>query len=304
MAKKVLITGASGFVGRHCARILQADDYEVHAVSSQANAGLRSGVQWHQADLLREDSAAQLLREVRPSHLLHLAWFSVPGAYWTSTENISWVQASLNLLQLFRAAGGQRVAMAGTCAEYDWTEGYCSESITKLAPATLYGTCKHALRLMLEAYAGQTGLSAAWGRLFFLYGPHENPKRLVASVIRSLHKDEPALCSAGDQQRDFLYVEDAAAAFVALLKSDVSGPVNIASGKAIAIKDIVQQLGVMMNRQALVKLGAIPAPPDEPPLLVADVERLQKEVGWQPRVDLKQGLATTIEWWQHSIFDK
>src|SRR5436190_5168313 len=147
--------------------------------------------------------------------MLQLDWYAVPGRYWTSTENIRWVHASLELLQLFREHGGERVVMAGTCAEYSWAGGYCSESATELAPASLYGTCKHALRLIVEAYAEQTNLSVAWARLFFLYGPFEDSTRLVASVIRSLLKGQPALCSSGNQQRDFLYVEDAAKALVA-----------------------------------------------------------------------------------------
>src|SRR5207245_614301 len=83
--------------------------------------------------------------------------------------------------------------------------------------------CKLALASLLEAYAGQTGLSQAWARIFFLYGPREHPKRLVSSVIRSLLRGERARCSHGQQIRDYLHVEDAAGALVALLESEVTG---------------------------------------------------------------------------------
>jgi nucleoside-diphosphate-sugar epimerase len=302
--KKVLLTGARGFIGRHCLPFLKADGYEIHAVSSRETWVANSEAYCHIADLLDPKQVEGLLKSVKPTHLLHLAWYAVPGKYWNASENLQWVRASLDLLQSFSAFGGQRVVIGGTCAEYDWTDGLCSERKTKLMPATLYGTCKHALRLMAEAYEREVKLSAAWGRIFLLYGPREYPERLVASVIRSLLKNEPARCSAGNQQRDFLYVEDAASALVALLNSDVRGPVNIASGQAMPVKEVVHRIAEILNRPELVELGAIPTSADDPPLIVADVERLQNEVGWKPRFDLNQGLEATIEWWKQSRFEK
>jgi nucleoside-diphosphate-sugar epimerase len=124
---------------------------------------------------------------------------------------------------------------------------------------------------------------------------------LVASVICSLLKKEPARCSEGNQQRDFLFIEDAAAALVALLNSDVRGPVNIASGDAVALKEIVSLIASKLNRHDLVQLGAIPDRPDGPELLVADVTRLREEVGWAPHYDLHQGVELTVDWWKGCI---
>ena len=125
--KKVLLTGASGFVGRHCLPALVARGYEVHAVSSSATAPADTppGVRWHQADLLDGAQVSALLAQVRPRHLLHSAWYAVPGKYWTAPENFRWVRASLHLLQTFAAHGGRRVVVVGSSAEYDWHYGYC-----------------------------------------------------------------------------------------------------------------------------------------------------------------------------------
>jgi len=278
-----------------------ANGYEVHAVSSKAASEDRSRVRWHEVDLLKPGRASELVQEVRPTHLLHLAWYAVPGKYWTSPENLRWVQASLDLLQAFALAGGRRMVAAGSCAEYDWRYGYCSEKVTPLLPATLYGACKHSLQLVLEAFARQTGLSAAWGRIFFLYGPGEYRTRLVSSVIGAVLKSEPAYCSHGRQIRDFLYVRDVADAFVALLESDVSGPVNIASGRPLALRDIIYRIAEKAGRQDLIRLGALRAPENEPRLLVADTSRLNSEVGWSPGYDLNQGLEETISWWKEQL---
>lgn len=297
--KRVLITGATGFIGQHCLPLLVARGYEVHAVSSRTMTQDHLNVHWHKTDLLDPLQAATLVEEAQPTHLLHFAWYTVPGKYWTSTENLRWVQASLNLLQVFAQQGGQRVVMAGTCAEYDWRYGYCSEAMTPLAPTTLYGTCKHSLQLMLTAFSKQTGLSAAWGRIFFLFGPHEHPERLVAYVIRSLLRGEPAYCSHARQIRDFLYVQDVADGFIALLESTVSGPVNIASGQPVTLRELIYKIAAKFNRDDLIQLGAMPTSPDEPPFLVADVRRLHDDVGWTPKYDLETGLEQTIDWWKY-----
>lgn len=298
--KRVLLTGAGGFIGRHCLPVLRNAGFEIHALS---RAGHETGyeVQWHAVNLFEDGAAERLLAEVRPTHLLHLAWYAEPGRYWSAPENFQWVRASLALLHAFATQGGQRVVMAGTCAEYDWRYGWCSENVTPLTPATVYGTCKHSLQAMLAAYSRQYGLSSAWGRIFFLYGPHEHPSRLVSSVIRSLLKRQAAECSSGEQIRDFLHVADVASAFVALLDSEAQGPVNIASGEAVAIRDVVSRIGERLGRLELLRLGTRPTPAEEPPLLLADVRRLNREVGWRPTIGLHAGLDATIDWWRDQL---
>jgi len=298
--KKILLTGPNGFIGRHAIDFLLSRGFEVHAVDLNLPDKKSENINWHKADLLDINQTNKLVASIKPTYLLHFAWYAVPKKYWTSPENIRWVQASLELLRAFTKHGGKRVVMAGTCAEYDWDYGYCSEEITPLKPATLYGTCKHSLQMMLHAYAKQMGVSAAWGRIFFLYGPHEHPSRLISSVILSLLRKEDALCSHGKQIRDFLYVEDVASAFVALLESDVQGPVNIASGKPISLEDAIRIIAKELDGDKLIKFGALKAP-NEPPLIVGDVGCLANAVGWSPVCSLKDGLLKSIEWWKMQL---
>ncbi len=283
--------------------LLLARGYEVHAVSSKTLNQNELEIQWHQTDLLDLKQISDLVSRVQPTHLLHLAWYVAPGKWYSSIENYLWVQASLELLQQFQENGGQRVVMAGSGTEYDWNYGYCSEFLTPKAANTFYGNCKNALRLLLDAYSEATGLSSAWGRIFFVYGPYEHPARLVASVIGSILRGEPALCSHGNQIRDYLYIQDAADAFITLLESEVSGQVNIASGYPIALKDIIYRIAKKLNGKELVQLGAIPAAANDTRLVVADVNRLFDEVGWRPKYDLDQGLEQTIRWWQKELKD-
>ena len=114
-------------------------------------------------------------------------------------------------------------------------------------------------------------------------------------------KTEAARCSHGNQIRDFLHVQDVADGFVALLDSDVQGCVNIASGKAITIKEIVYEIANFIGKKDLIELGAIPTSSSEAPLVVANVNRLSNEVGWQSKYDLETGILETINWWKNQI---
>ena len=300
MTKRVLVTGATGFIGRNSLAPLLARGYEVHAVTSHALAlDARSNhTHWHQADLLNSQQVTALLTQIQPTSLLHLAWYAVPGQYWSSSENLRWVQASLHLVDEFVRMGGRRIVTAGTCAEYDWRYGYCTEELTPLKPTSLYGVCKHSLQMIISMLAQRTQIGAAWGRVFWLYGPYEHPQRLVSSLMRSLVRGEPALCTHGTQIRDFAYVEDVAGALVALLDSEVEGPVNIGSGKPITVRELAFSIGEIVGRPELIQLGARQSAADEPPMVVANVQRLTNEVGWTCHYNLKDGLTQTVEWWK------
>jgi len=304
MTRRVVITGASGFVGRHCVEPLLRRGYEVHMVGRRRFVEDSARVRWHRLDLLADNAIAGLLDDLRASHLLHLAWCTTPGLYWTARENLAWVRASVRLMEAFAQSGGQRIVTSGTCAEYEWKQGALAEQSTPLKPRTLYGICKLAVCDIFDAFARQAGISAAWGRLFFLYGPNEQPERLVASVCSSLLANKEARTTDGAQIRDLLYVEDAADALVALLDSPVTGSVNIASGQGISLSEVVGRVASKLGRTHLLKLGAIPCRPEEPAKLVADVSRLTSELGWQPRVGLDEGLDRTIAWWSARLSEE
>jgi nucleoside-diphosphate-sugar epimerase len=303
--KNVLLTGGSGFIGRHSIPFLLDKGYEVHAVFHVEKPDFINNKKlfWHQCNLLDSFEQKQLFSKVKPTHLLHLAWFVVPGEYWQSLENFRWVRASLEIIANFVEQGGLRAVIAGTSAEYDWSYGYCSEKVTPLQPSSLYGTCKNSLHEMVRQFSNQTGFSYAWGRVFFLYGPYEYPERLVASFICALLNNRNAQCLHGDLIRDFLHVQDVASAFVSLLESSIIGPINIASGNPVSLKEIVTTLAGKLNKRDLVSFKESASPLNEPRLLVADAQRLRDEIGWKPHYDLRQGLDQTIDWWKNQKRD-
>jgi nucleoside-diphosphate-sugar epimerase len=301
---KVVVTGASGFIGRAVARALAARGATVIGTHRGARPPDVAGVVWERVDL--EDPAAvrALLERHRPDGLVALGWYMGPGNQ-QALENFLWIKHGIDLLIAFSETGGRRVVFCGSCMEYDWSrEAPLVEDITPLAPATEYGAAKAALFTAFGPLCGKLGLSGAWARPFFLYGPGENPRRLAADVILSLLEGREALCTHGRQRRDLLHVDDVGEAMAALLATDITGAMNIGSGTAIPLATLVEEIGRQTGRADLIRLGAREARPKDPPLVEASTERLGNRLGWTPRFDLEAGIADTIAWWRAHLKER
>jgi nucleoside-diphosphate-sugar epimerase len=296
--KRVLVTGGTGFIGMETLPFLLERGYEVYVLGRKAAPDVTGPpvaklVRFHQFDLLQQDCRT-LLAEIQPTHLLHLAWYAEHGAFWRALENLDWVAASLRLVRAFAATGGTRAVCAGTCAEYDWGADTLDEAMTPLRPATLYGASKLALLQLLQAAREQLGVSTAWGRIFFPYGPRDQPGKLLSAVIDGVRAGKTVACSDGRQVRSFIYVEDVARAFVELLDGGVTGAVNIATDEVSSVREMVSLAARLSGDASLVQFGARPMQKGEPPLLRAVTRRLSDEVGFRPRFALADGIAETV----------
>jgi nucleoside-diphosphate-sugar epimerase len=292
VARRVLVTGASGFIGRAAVSALQARGFDVHGVSRRGAVAAPMPI--HAVDLLDPDAVDALFTTVRPSHVLHLAWTTTPGAYWTCADNARWQAAGVRLAA---AASGARLVVAGTCAEYDWTGNATCDERDVCKPATPYGLAK----LALQQHVAAVHDNAAWARIFLPFGPFEARPRLVPSVINALLDHQPALCSPGLHVRDFLYVEDVGNALAALVDSALTGIVNVASGTGVPVRDVA--LGLQARIGGEVNFQARNLPAGEPPTLIAAVHRLRDELGWSPAFTLDEGLDRTVAWWKRARAD-
>ena len=290
---RVLVTGGSGFVGRHALRSLVDRGAETHALSREPRRS-SGGVTWHRADALDTAAASAAIERLRPDVLLHLAWFVTPPDYVRSPANLRWTAATLALADAFVRAGGKRFVGTGTCFEYSWEEGECVEGRTPIRPSTVYGGCKAAVWSALEPFARDAGISAAWARLFYLFGPHEPATRLVPSLVSSMQAGLPAHCRTAAHVRDFLYVADAGDAIAGLALSGVEGAVNVASGTPVAVGTIADGIARRLGRPDLLRKEPGPA---TDAVVVANVARLRDEVGWRPAFTLDAGLDATLAWW-------
>ena len=292
MTPRVLVTGATGFVGRWA--MAEFSRRGVEAVGL-ARANVEANAPFVACDLMDKDQVRRVLEELRPNSILHIAWTTEHGAFWSSPDNLDWVAATMHLAREAAAAGVSRFVGVGTCFEYAWpADSNCIENETPVKPTTRYAVCKDATRRILQHSAG---FAFAWARLFYLYGPHEDRRRLVGSIASRLAAGLPAPLSQGRAIRDFLDARDAGAALAAIVLSDVEGPVNVCSGDAVSVREIAERLGRIARRPDLIRPGELPDR-TEPPRIVGSPRRLRDEVGFRPARDLDRGLAETYEWWQ------
>lgn len=282
---RVLITGGAGFIGRHVIEALQRRGHGVVALVRRPQSLPCPTIQ---ADLSVPAEVRAALEQAQPTTILHLAWYAVPGKFWTAAENLDAVAWTLSLAQAAVTTGCSRFVGAGSVAEYAWSHPVLKEQ-SPLQPATLYGWSKKATFELLNAWFHHRA-DFAWLRYGWTFGPGEPPGRLVSNLLAGLRAGEAVPCSEGTQRRDFLYVEDLADATAATTESALVGAINVGSGVSTPVHALISGVELLLGRSAA--RGARPAEP--PPELVLDVRRLREELNWKPRFTLEEGLRRTV----------
>lgn len=285
--KRVLVTGATGVIGRHAVRALRLAGYDVYMASRAEGDGIHQ----FQVDILDRKAISSVFRTVRPNCLLHLAWDVSSGEYLKSNKNFSWISASLDLLQFFQENGGTRAVFAGTCLEYAMTEKPLRED-DALAPATVYAFCKDRLNQLAGFFCAKNGISYGWGRVFYLYGAGERMGRLTSDLVHALRSGEKMVVKGGPLIRDYTYAGDIGAAFAHFLLSPVEGNVNICSGYGVAIRDYCRLLASLLGHEELLVFQDDIAM--QPPVIVGANDRLRSEVGFLAQTDLKTGFSAML----------
>lgn len=288
-AASVLVTGGSGFIGRAVLAALRARGLDPVAPSSS------------ELDLLDDRRVAEFLRELRPTHLVHAAWRSVHGDVMSSPQNDVWAAASLALTRAFYAAGGERAALLGSSAEYDWSGGTLKVGETPLRPATPYGAAKNALRVGAERLAREAGKGLVWPRVFFVYGPHEHPSRLSMAVLRAALGGVPINLTEGRQLRDYVYVRDVGEGVAAALLSAHEGETDLASGAPVSVRDLASAIAREAGREDVLRFGARPSPAHDAPLVVGDPEHARTHIGWSATTTLAQGVKEFVAWGRENV---
>ncbi len=274
--KRILLTGATGFVGRHVLRQLLVRGVAVTVVirsGTAARLGEFAGlVELISTDDLFQESAVWWRSACAGiDTVLHLAWYAKPGEYLQSPRNLDCLQGTLTLARGAADAGVRRFVGVGTCFEYDLAygqpEGYLSTD-TPLRPATPYAACKVAAFVTLAQWLATQSVEFLWGRLFYLYGEGENPQRLVPYLHAQLRAGEPVALTSGAQVRDFLDVGEAAEQLVAATLGRVQGPLNICSGEGITVRALAEGIADNYKRRDLLRFGARPDNGFDPPCVV------------------------------------
>lgn len=299
--KKILITGASGFIGRQVTKEMIKRGYVVYAPSITPTLPPQKDLIQDELDFFDTDALSAYLRKHQFENLIHLAWYVGPKCH-MSAGNIDWLCLSLKLLKLFAENGGKTFLGAGSVSEYDFSYGLLQENRTPLANASLYGQAKAALYNTGKIFCKQNGIAFKWARIFNLYGPHERLARLMPSVICSMLKNEAVKVSPCSKFLDYLHVEDTASAIAQFFASDVTDAVNICSGKPIQLRYMVEEMARLTNFKGKILWGALEENFADP-VIVGSNTRLTQEVGWTPAYSLQSGLIQTINWWKEHLYE-
>ncbi len=179
--------------------------------------------------------------------------------------------------------------VTGTCAEYDWTHGYCVEDVTPLKPKSLYGICKDTTRRVIEQIVEKHGVSMSWARIFFPYGPGEATQRLIPSLFNAFKGEILPFGVNASSYRDLLHVEDAARAVLACAESKFIGAINICSGKPVQISEVVDVIAKITNCNPDIILKNKPKNPEINNFLIGENKKLES-LGWKQEIMLDKGL--------------
>jgi len=274
---KIFVTGAAGFIGSAVVHKAQSDGHEVFCLSRP----------WHMAKLPTEE-----LRRFRPESVIHCAWVTTPGVYLESSDNLLHRKWSMEMVEELLSVGARRFTILGTCAEYAPSNQNLSEDLSITAPVSLYGREKHELHRDLKAVLEKRGRELVWLRLFYPYGPTEDPRRLITFLIRGFRSGDPVRLINPHAERDYVHVRDVASAIVRCASGGYEGTFNVGTGKGIALAELERLVRCIATGE-----DASAAMPDgnlASDCVVADASKL-RSIGWRPEFDIQSGIRTYFE---------
>ena len=300
---KVLLTGATGFLGAHLFRRLLRERVEVALLLREHSDTRRIDPITSSATIIRGDlrdlgTANEAIQKFRADTVIHTAWAGVMNKFRNEALQLDDnLMPTINLLRLALDNGCRNFIGLGSQAEYGPANKIISES-EPAKPTTLYGATKLATSILAEQLCAQAGARFAWLRVFSTYGPGEDPEWMIPYLIRKLLAGEKPALTACEQKWDYLYAADAAEAIWSVVNSNASGVFNLGSGQVYTLRHIVEQIRDQIDPALPLGFGEVPYRPDQVMHLQADISRLTAATGWRPLTSLEQGIAEDIVWYK------
>ena len=303
----VVVTGATGFIGSHLLRTLLDLDYNVVAIvreNSKSCYRLPKNVNNLEiifGDLANIDDLIYKFQHIKADVFYHLAWSGVGNAVRNDTGQLRDIDITVNMMNLAKAIDCVRWIGTGSQAEY----GVLNRPIREediYFPTTLYGTTKLSACMLSQLLGKQLGMSPIWARIFSIYGPSDNRGWMLTELICSLLQGKVPKLTEGDQLWDYLYVDDAVDALIALASNTVpQGIYNIGSGKSQPIRSIVELVRDKIDTSLKLTFGDVPYRNDQIMHLEADISKIMQYTGWSPKVSMQEGIDSTISYIKNNM---
>lgn len=286
--KKILITGASGFFGRHVISRLIQENFHIigtyHTASSEIVGRFRE-VEWEKVDLHNDDARRALLKKYKPHVLLHLAWSVPTGEFWYSLDNLKWLMTSASLFREFCEEGGNHFIGAGTLAEYDWNHEELIEDVTPLNPKTLYGQCKKSLYEILgKLQENYSSVTLTWLRIGYFFGEGEPKGKLISLLIEKVQRCELIKLVDGDTSRDYGHVKHFGELILHLIISPQNLVLNVSGGTLTKMRDLAEFIAQVLGKPLDVLYGAYQPATIEPLVLRPNLDKMMNMIGYCPNM--------------------
>ena len=295
---KVLITGASGFVGWPIVQKLAAKGYEVMAFSrNPPRVSLKSPVHWIKTDLSVPSTFRQTVQSFAPEVLIHLAWEGIPDfSFEKSRQNLA---QSLDLISSVINVGScKKILTAGSCLEFGRLKGECLESETG-GPNDNFTWAKHSIRSWLEIMCIQNKITMGWLRVFYVHGPRQRLESLIPNILNHLKTGTLPPLRTPKNANDFVFVDDVAEAFLLAAEREFpSGIYNLGSGDSTPVLEVCRHAERIVSGSDFLTNQLELQTPDalSDVNFWANTARASKHLGWAPQTSLTEGIERT---WQY-----